>query len=148
MKLISHRGNINGRQERLENSPGYIDAAIAKGFDVEVDMWFDNKTVKLGHDRGQYIISLAYLLERKDKLWIHCKNDNALNYCLSNDLHCFFHDTDAYTFTSKGFVWAYPGSLVIANDIFISVKPEETEGEVRNDIYGVCSDYVLGYLNV
>jgi hypothetical protein len=148
MKLISHRGNINGPQKKLENHPNYIDSAIHNGFDVEIDLWYHNNTVKLGHDKGQYSVSLNYLLERKDSLWIHCKNEYALSYCMNNNLHCFFHDTDAYTLTSKGFIWAYPGSPVIANHIFVAVKPEETDDSIRKDIYAVCSDYVLGFINV
>jgi hypothetical protein len=39
MKLIAHRGNINGIMDSLENEPTYIDLAIQKGYDVEVDLW-------------------------------------------------------------------------------------------------------------
>jgi len=38
MILISHRGNINGRLESYENAPNYIDSAISKGYDVEIDI--------------------------------------------------------------------------------------------------------------
>lgn len=148
MKLISHRGNINGPQKPLENNPDYIDMAIDAGFDVEIDLWIKNGKVFLGHDKPQYNISLDYLISRQNSLWIHCKNGLALEHSLLNDFNCFFHNTDTYTLTSYGFIWAYPGSPVISNYRFISVKPEDTDDEVRNDIYGICSDYVLGYINV
>ena len=32
--LISHRGNLNGKNVDFENHPDYIMAAINKGFDV------------------------------------------------------------------------------------------------------------------
>ena len=35
MKLISHRGNINGKIEKFENNPNYIDAAIEQDYDVD-----------------------------------------------------------------------------------------------------------------
>ena len=38
MKLISHRGNINGKIEKFENNPNYIDTAIEQGYDVEIDL--------------------------------------------------------------------------------------------------------------
>ena len=41
MILISHRGNINGRQPNLENLPEYIDSALELGYDVEIDIWAD-----------------------------------------------------------------------------------------------------------
>ena len=42
MVLISHRGNLEGKNIELENDPTYIDSAIEKGFDVEIDLWVDN----------------------------------------------------------------------------------------------------------
>ena len=38
MKLISHRGNINGPDLEKENTIEQIFIAIGKGFDVEVDV--------------------------------------------------------------------------------------------------------------
>ena len=38
MKYISHRGNINGKDLMLENSPKYIDRALKLGYDVEIDI--------------------------------------------------------------------------------------------------------------
>ena len=37
--LISHRGNLTGKQPELENTPSYIDAALAAGFKCEVDVY-------------------------------------------------------------------------------------------------------------
>ena len=38
MILISHRGNINGRDEDRENHPEYIQEALDRGYDVEIDL--------------------------------------------------------------------------------------------------------------
>ena len=38
MILIAHRGNTIGPNIEKENHPDYIDEAIKKGFDVEVDI--------------------------------------------------------------------------------------------------------------
>jgi len=56
MKLIAHRGNIDGPNSSQENRPEYIEAAIAKGYDVEIDIRYDtfNKILYLGHDESQY----------------------------------------------------------------------------------------------
>ena len=42
MKLISHRGNIEGKENTNENHPHYIKRAMDHGYDVEIDVWFDN----------------------------------------------------------------------------------------------------------
>jgi hypothetical protein len=39
MKLIAHRGNIDGIQREYENRPDYIDLALSKGYDVEIDLF-------------------------------------------------------------------------------------------------------------
>ena len=82
MILISHRGNINGRIPDLENSPDYIDAAIKLGYDVEVDLWWVVGRIYLGHDEPQYEVSDEWLGNRINKLWVHCKNAELLNWMM------------------------------------------------------------------
>ena len=50
MKWISHRGNIRGRMESYENEPMYIDEAISQGYYVEIDVWYKDGILWLGHD--------------------------------------------------------------------------------------------------
>jgi hypothetical protein len=68
MILISHRGNINGRLVPFENQPNYIDTAIAAGYDVEIDVWYEVESGKLylGHDKAE-VISCGYIV----RIWIH-----------------------------------------------------------------------------
>ncbi len=67
MILISHRGNINGRVPNLENSPDFIDAAIEKKYDVEIDLRTHNGKLFLGHDEPQYEIDIEYSQETLDR---------------------------------------------------------------------------------
>ena len=144
MIYISHRGNIHGPKPELENTPEYIDAAIAQGFDVEIDLWATEDGLFLGHDEPQYSVELAWLQKRSKKLWVHCKNYLALGICRDSKLHCFFHNTDDYTMTSSGYVWAFPGKP-IASHSCIMVMPE-THSDIKNldlgEYAGVCSDYI------
>jgi hypothetical protein len=144
MILISHRGNINGRSELYENSPNYIDSAIKKGYDVEVDIWLSNGNFYLGHDNPQYEISLEWLSERKDNLWIHCKNIESIEKfnILNDNYNYFWHQEDTVTLTSKNFMWAYPGNQPIKNSI--SVLPE-LFNDNTSECIGICSDYIQNY---
>jgi hypothetical protein len=145
MILISHRGNINGKNIERENHPDYIDEAIALGYDVEIDLWITDD-LYLGHDEPQYKVTSKWLEQRLHKLWIHCKNIPALEYVNyfhdREDLNYFWHENDTVTLTSKGDIWAYPGKQPIQESI--AVMPE-----INNDniIYckGVCSDYIENY---
>jgi hypothetical protein len=144
MILISHRGNINGRSELYENSPNYIDSAIKKGYDVEVDIWLSNGNFYLGHDNPQYEIYLDWLSERKDNLWIHCKNIESIEKfnILNDNYNYFWHQEDTVTLTSKNFMWAYPGNQPIKNSI--SVLPE-LFNDNTSECIGICSDYIQNY---
>jgi len=54
MKFISHRGNLTGPNPERENHPSYILEATANGFEVEIDLWYENGKLILGHDEPQY----------------------------------------------------------------------------------------------
>ena len=135
MILISHRGNLNGKDVDNENNPLYIDRALGKGYDVEIDVWYENGKWYLGHDKPQYEIELDYL--RNKKLWCHAKNIEGLNSMLEDEIHCFWHQEDDVTLTSKGYMWTYPGKTLTTNSI--AVLPEE---EIKDNIAGICSDYI------
>ena len=142
MILISHRGNLMGRIPNNENHPNYIDEAINAGFDVEVDMWWVDGRVYLGHDEPTYEVDNEWLVDRVDKLWIHCKNVELLNWIRSTILHYFWHEEDTVTLTSKQYMWAYPGKQPIIGSI--AVMPEIHNENISKCI-GVCSDYINNY---
>lgn len=149
MIYISHRGNINGRIESVENKPEYVNDTILLGYDVEIDVWFVDGEWWLGHDTPQYKISVDWLEERQDKLWIHCKNVDAMVELESGNKHYdgfnfFWHETDTLTLTSLSFMWVYPGKQPIKGSI--GVMPEIHNEDV-SQCYGICSDYIEKYKN-
>lgn len=145
MILISHRGNINGKMESWENEPTYIDLSISKGFDVEIDVWYKDNNLWLGHDRPDYGITFDWIIERRYKLWIHCKNIDSLIYLKDSDqdLNYFWHQNDDVTITSKGFFWTYPGCKLTKNSI--ACMPELIQFSNIEIASGVCSDFISQY---
>lgn len=141
MILISHRGNLDGPQPRWENEPFYVMHALNKGFNVEIDVWYLNGNVYLGHDNPEHLIDLSFLKDQR--LWCHAKNLNALELMLEEKIHCFWHEKDTVTITSRGYVWTYPGKQLITNAI--ACMPETEHFEDIHNAYGVCSDFILGY---
>lgn len=144
MIFISHRGNLNGRVVELENEPQYIDYAISKGFDVEIDVWYINGNILLGHDNPIFLVDFKWILERNNKIWIHCKNVESVLFFKNSDIffNYFWHQKDDITLTSKNQIWAYPGKQPIQDSI--AVLPE-----IHNDdtsiCSGICSDFVERY---
>ena len=144
MLLISHRGNLLGSDPSKENSPEYILQTLSVGYHCEIDLRTKDGGLFLGHDEAQYPINLDFLKDHQDKLWIHCKERESFAICLNENLHCFWHDTDDYTMTSRGYVWAYPG-IPPAGDKCIMVMPE-TKFDIKDaanmNPLGICSDWV------
>jgi len=111
MKLIAHRGNWCGTKYSLENRPDYIIDAIHHGYDAEIDLWCKDG-LWLGHDVPQYNINHQFLEDFKNNLWIHAKNFDAAIWLSKTDLHWFWHQSDAFTLTSKRIIWTYPEIFV------------------------------------
>ena len=144
MILIAHRGNINGRFESWENEPTYIDLAIKKGYDVEVDIWFKDNMLWLGHDKPDYGIDFRFIRDRLSKLWVHCKNVEAVVYFkeCGYPVNYFWHEEDTLTLTSHNHLWVYPAKQPILNSI--AVMPELNNDDVSQCL-GICSDYIEKY---
>ena len=146
MILISHRGNINGKMESWENEPTYLDLAISKEYDIEVDVWYVDGVLYLGHDKPQYGVDFRWFRDRITKLWVHCKNIEAVLFfkTCQCEFNYFWHETDTITLTSNGHIWAYPGKQPIKNSI--AVMPE-INNDNTIDCLGICSDYIEKYQN-
>lgn len=142
MKLIAHRGLINGPNRSLENQPQQIRSSLAAGYDCEIDLWVFDGRLYLGHDGPQYNITRDFLDQAG--LWIHAKHIDALDWLLDTDLNYFWHQEDHYTLTSKNFIWAYPGQAVTKRSV--QVMPEMADPTLNNidpNCHAVCSDWIL-----
>ena len=145
MFFISHRGNIDGIKPELENTQLYIDEAIALGYDVEIDVWEENDKLYLGHDKPEREVDFDWLLERKEKLWVHTKNFNALYHLLNSDLRIFYHEKENHTIINNcNIIWSH--ELREANKLSIipllSLVQVEQWFYTTKPVFGVCSDYI------
>lgn len=146
IKFISHRGNVNNRNEN-ENNPSKIIEVIKMGYDCEIDIYSLNGELYLGHDYAEYKIEQNFLETYKNDLWIHAKNIAAFEYMnnLDNSFNYFWHKDDQYTLTSKNFIWGNINSPIIKNSI--CVLPESANYDLidLNNCYGICSDNIEYY---
>lgn len=144
MILISHRGNISGTSPNEENSPAYIDKAIEQGYDVEIDIRYVENQLFLGHDTPDFEIDIDWLLSRKDRLWIHTKNFEALNQLISCDLKIFFHEKESQTIINNcNLIWSHDLSSANSKSIIPLLTLESAKLHFNYpQVYGICSDYV------
>ena len=146
MILISHRGNTNGVNLEKENSQSYIQEAIDLGYDVEIDVRYIDNKFWLGHDGPDYEVELDWLHKRKDNLWIHCKNFEALSELVDTDLRVFYHLQEDYTIISDKHIWAHNLNKIDENCIIPLIDKSDILKWPPIPVYGVCSDFI-GLLN-
>ena len=142
MRKISHRGNLFGPNPERENTPHYIFEALAEGYDVEIDVWYQNGMIQLGHDMP--IASVNKNMLKMNGLWCHAKDIQALEYMTNEGINCFWHQGDDVTLTSKGYIWTHsdyntygPKSVACHME-----RPTAEELKKYKDCYGICSDYI------
>lgn len=131
---------MHGPSDR-ENEPSYIEESLAAGYDVEVDVWFYEGGIWLGHDKPTYHVNPSFL--KMEGLWCHAKNFAALNALRIVGAEYFWHQEDDYTLTSSGYIWTYPGKKL--GHCSIMVMPEscfDGLNSIDKSVYGICSDYV------
>ena len=142
MRWILHRGNYDGPNS-VENDPVKIYDLLMKGYEIEIDLWYTNNKLFLGHHKPEHEIH-EYFLDNSG-LWIHCKDAETLEYMNTNkkNLHYFYHTNEDYVLTSKGYIWCYVGKPALENSVV--VMPEKAnynwnDLERKNCI--ICSDYI------
>lgn len=146
MKLISHRGNLEGPNRQLENSVAYIRSALKQGYDVEIDVWQVENSFFLGHDYPQYKLQDEDLeLLTFSSVWCHAKNLSSFLSLLEMKSQCFWHQNDDFALTSTSFIWTYPKKELTRISICVTNEMEIDRDEytaLKEKCYGICSDYV------
>ena len=141
-KIISHRGNLDWHDCSQENNPDYIDKALAAGFDAMIDFWVnEDGSLFLGLGGFEYPITVAWLAERSDKLWVKCRNLAAAVMIQSIDapaLNYFWQEKDTMTLTSKGYWWVDYYTEPIKNSV--AFRPE-IRANWALDCHAICTNY-------
>lgn len=159
MLLISHRGNISGRNPRRENTISYVQEAIDLGYMVECDLWVNENKLYLDHSvfsMGGYaettlsgfknpLIPESFLRNNVTALLIHCKNKEALSFCQGEMLHYFYHSNDSFTVSSFGFPIAHSKEKPTKDIICMLPETHGLSKDSVKECLGVCSDIISFY---
>jgi hypothetical protein len=142
---ICHRGNVAGPQKELENNFGVLIQRSIQGYRVEVDVWYKDNTLWLGHDKPEYKITLEWLASCKKRL-IHAKDGKTFEHLLLEagrrafDLHIFYHTEEDYVLTNKGLVICYPGKPLLQGSLCMMPERAKYTMEELQKSFSVCSD--------
>ncbi len=138
MIRIAHRGNVEG-PSKWANHPDHINAALAAGYHVEVDIWHVDGIWYYGHDKPQYRVNMPYSFE--ERFWLHCKNIHAVSELFKTNANFFWHQSDDLVITSHNYAWVHPNKP-IPKDCGIAVKPDLFPDWDIEDAIGICSDNI------
>jgi len=160
MILISHRGNTSGSRKERENTKSYIQEALDMGYHVEVDIWKKGGELFLGHDGPENEVDKEWLLDRKEKLWVHAKNPEALfsltyeHLSPKDSLAVFFHEKEKYALiyngrnqhgiVINGLIWAHDMQKLNSKCIVPLLNQSDIAFRKipKQHLWGICSDYV------
>lgn len=140
-KIISHRGNLYGRDVKSENNPEHIANVISnnKWMYVEVDLWLIKNKLFLGHDEPVYAIDGKFI--ECDRFYIHAKNIECLEYLVKNKYNnYFYHDKDEATIVSNGEIWCNKLKWIecsILNQVNVDTISDYKKYK------GICTDYPI-----
>lgn len=144
--IIAHRGLLEGPNKELENRPDQLLKALQYGFDIEVDVWYNDDGLFLGHDEPQYPIDghiRSFVFGRR--AWVHAKNIETMVHLMNNfkSSNVFYHTDENVVLTSKGYMWAHP---IYRIEHAVCVLPElYPDMPIPGNAFGICTDYALKY---
>ena len=136
--FIAHRGNMHGPEPDYENTSDYLRDAYSRGFGVECDLQIYNDVLYYGHDEPQETVDYEFLT--KPYVFCHAKTIETMQLLVTSGFHCFWHESDQLTLTSRGFMWCHPGIYPDHKKaIWLDLMGYEMPALSEN-IFGVCGD--------
>lgn len=147
MRIISHRGNVDGPGSQCELVN--VESAFAAGFDVEVDVRLLNNTLYVGHDAPIYPLPDAWFQPNLiDRIWFHAKDIDAHRVMLGLGVKTFMHDDEPWVMVGD-LKWHHPRlnpTLSFQNDdIALDVVGFPRLNPASRGMYAVCTDWPLAW---
>lgn len=160
MRIISHRSNLNGPDERYDTFS--ILRALSLGFDVEIDVRFSKGRLWVGHDNPLFPVDKELLTnDSAGRIWFHAKDAGAVAAAPEIGL-IFSHWDDDFAVISgeKRLIWLHPnrnndladyvksGAINPAKTIILDVcsfdRPDPN-WIIDNEFFAVCTDWPLDW---
>lgn len=142
--IISHLGNIRGRQPEQENTLPYIQQALKEGWHVCVDVCFRNGGFLLPHEKGFHVAPPALL--SKQRVWCRAFDPETMDALCNINAHCFLVSRDFMSLTSSQFIWTLPPHNLVARSIAVYPEFAEPDWLENFEPAGLCSNEPARYI--
>lgn len=150
MYFFSNLGNINCKNEELENTPDYILNALNHNYYVKINVIYYNDNLYLRNKFNDIKIDLSFL--EKNEILIECLDFLTLNFFImlnSNKIHYFYNNNNInnISLTSKQFIISYKETSKYT--ILIDSKNYHRDGDIDIGIcLGICSNFIESYKHI
>lgn len=136
--IISHLGNISGRNPEKENQLKYLQTALDAGWHVCAEVVFTNGAFLLPSAGGFQYAPPAFF--SRQRVWSRCHDADTLDALCNIGAHAFIAGNAELTLTSHQFIWTLPPRELSPRSI--AVYPELADANWLLDFEpaGLCSN--------
>jgi len=142
--IISHLGNVAGRQPEKENKLAYVQAALKAGWHVLIDVQFHNGGFYLPHANGFDRIPPAFL--SKQRIWARTNNAETIDALCNIGAHVLIAAPDPFVLTSAQFIWTLPNYPLAPRSIAAYPELAEPGWLDPYEPAGMCSNEPQTYV--
>jgi hypothetical protein len=142
--IISHLGNLNGRQPEHENTLPYVRAALDRGWHICVDVLYRGGRFFLPSVQGQHVAPPAFFSQQR--VWSRAMTPGTLDALCQVNAPVVPASTANFSLTSAQFLWTLPTTEL--TDRSIAVFPELVEDSwlANSEPAGICTNCPEKYL--
>ena len=142
--IISHLGNIAGRQPKQENRLKYLKAALAAGWHVCADVVFYQGSFLLPFEGGFNPAPPSFFSGQR--VWSRCYNAETLDALCNINAHAFLDTEHMPTLTSSQFIWTPANRELSLRSIAYLPETAEPNWVYAYEPAGLCSNEPSSYV--
>lgn len=142
--IISHLGNINGRNEKQENRLAYVQEALKAGWHVCIDVVFHCGSFLLPFDGGFNSAPAAFF--SKQRIWCRAHDPITLDALCNINAHAFLNTDSGLALTSAQFIWTLPPNDLLSRSIAVFPETAEPGWLELAEPAGLCSNEPVRYI--
>ena len=141
--LIAHRGNIDGRVEDKENTPGYLESALKAGYNVSCDVGMLHGAFVLPTPGGYHKLPYAFL--SNPRMWFRTADPVTLDALCAANAHAVPASVDV-TLTSVHYLWCMPDAVLTPRSIAVFPELAKPDWLHAAEPAGLCSNEISRYV--
>lgn len=142
--IISHLGNLNGRQPEHENTLAYLQAALKKGWHICADVVFQHGKFLLPSQKKLTPVPPAFFSNQK--VWCRAHDPATIDALCYINVHTIPVSTADVVLTSAQFLWTLPPTTLTPRSIAVFPEFADAAWIAENEHAGICTNNPEAYI--